>query len=250
MISKKILHTSIKKVFLDLKEVEHFVFWDLHSRKLQLKSLDNAYNTHIMSSCTLNFDSSFDSSFVIREPDQLLKMIDIMYDQINLNINLSYGDNYIELKDSSFDSQYIIAYMNYIPDYIMEKKKMEPEEPISYDVQIELTSDFVEKFIKAKKANKSSLVSIWTKDTTTHFQLGENNSFTNKIKFSMEMPGIFDMEKLSFSADIIQAVLDRNKGGKGRMSVDPGGLMKLYFREEFESNLIESTYFLVAQDNI
>lgn len=250
MISKKLLYSSIKKVFLDLKDVEHFIFWDLESRKLHLKSLDNAYNTHILSKCTLSFDSSFDSSFVLKEPEQFLKLVDIMDEQIKLDINISYGDNFIKMKDSSFESEYVIADINYIPEYILEKKKMEPEEPISYDVQIQLDGEFKEKFLKAKKANKSSLVFISTKDRTTYFQLGENNNFTNKIKFSIEMPGMFDMGTLSFSADIIQSVIERNKNANGKMFVDPEGLMKLNFREDIDGSVIETNYFLVAQDNI
>ena len=249
-MNKKILHNSIKKVFLDLKDVEHFVFWELSSNDLYLKSLDVAYNTTILSSAKLRLPSYVDSSFVIKEPESLLKMIDIIEGDMVVDISLKNGSNFFTIKDETYEGNFVITDINYIPDYILEKKMMQPEEPISYDVQIPVNTSFVEKYVKAKKANKSSLVSIWTKDRKTFFQLGENNSFTNKIKFSMEFDAMFDMEQLSFSADLLQIVLERNKNAEGKIYIDPDGLMKLNFNEMVEGQNIETTYFIVAQDNI
>lgn len=249
-MNKKVLYSAIKKVYLDLKEVEHFVFWDLVNSELKLKSLDVANNTTIMSTSKIAFPSYSDSSFVIKEPGDILKMIDIIDSEMKLDITLSAGDNCISIYDDTFEGRFVITDVNYIPDHILEKRNMEAEEPISYDIQIPVDMSFIDKFIKAKKANKSSLVSIWTKERKTYFQLGENNNFTNKVKFFMEFDSMFDMDELFFSADLIQSVLERNKSAQGKLFIDPSGLMKFVFNDTIEEQNVESTYFLVAQDNI
>lgn len=249
-MNKKVLYNSIKKVFLDLKDVEHFIFWDLSEGNLTLKSLDTAYNTTIMSMCSVRYPMKTDSSFVIKDPGDMLKMIDIIEENVSMTINLKAGDNFIVIKDDSFEGKFIITDINYIPPHVLEKKNMAPEEPISYDVQIPLDSVFIDKFSKARRANKSSTVTVWTDNRVTYFELGDINNFSNKIKFSMEFPGMFNMDKLIFSADIIQAVLDRNKSGVGKMFIEPEGLMKLWIEDSIGDDKMESTYFIVAQDII
>lgn len=249
-MNKNIIISSIKKVFLDLKDVEPFIFWDSENYCLNLKSLDVAYNTTVMSTVSFSGFTEYNNSLVLKEPDSVLKCLDIADENIDIEFKKAEYSNSFFIKDSNFESEIIVADINYIPQHILEKKNTEPEEPISYDVTINVNSGFIDKFIKAKKANKSETVSIWTKDRISTFQLGDINNFSNKIKFSVEMEGIFDMKPLHFSSQILQIILERNKKGTGTIQVDPDGLMKLYFEESIGDIVLKSTYFLVSQDNL
>lgn len=244
-MNKTLLYNSIKKVFLDLKDVEHFIFWDIKDSRLFLKSLDTAYNTSVMSKVAIPFESRVEQNLILKDPDSVLKVLDLYSDEVDIKILSDKGYSII-LNDGNFKSEIVVTDPNYVSDHIKENKEMEADEPISYDVVFHIDTAFMEKFIKAKKANKSENISIWTKERKTFFQLGDSNNFSNKIEFSIEQEGMFDMEKLIYSSTIMQNIFDRNKKSKGTIFVDGGGLMKLSFIE----NEIESNYFLVCQDNI
>jgi hypothetical protein len=122
----------------------------------------------------------------------------------------------------------------------------ELDEPDSYDVVLELTDDFINRFIQAKKANGSELVSVEVINRKIRFQLGDNTDYSNKIAFTVEDEGIFDMEKVLFSSDIIEEIFIRNKGTKGRLFVSPDGLMKIVF----DDREVESIYYIVALDKL
>lgn len=244
-MNKSILYSSIKKVFLDLKDVEHFIFWDIKDSRLHLKSLDTAYNTSVMSKVSIPFESRKDENLILKDPDSVLKVLDLYTDDVDISIVSEKGYSII-LYDGNFKSEIVVTDPNYVSDHIKENKEMEAEEPISYDAVFNVDTLFMEKFIKAKKANKSENISIWTKDRKTFFQLGDINNFSNKIQFHIEQDGMFDMNKLIYSSTIMQNIFDRNKKSKGTIYVDGSGLMKLTFLE----NDIESIYFLVCQDNI
>ncbi len=249
-MNKNVLYSAVRKVFLDLKDVEHFVFWDTKDSILKLKSLDIAYNTTVMATSNVAYHSRVEHSVILKEPDLFLKTLDISTDDVEIEIKSSGMGNSIFIRDSSFESEIIVADINYISADVVEKKNSEPEEPISYDVQIDINQEFIDKFVKAKRANKSEVVSIWTKERKTVFQLGDDNNFSNKIKFAVEMEGMFEMNKLLFSSTIIQTIFDRNKKATGKLFVDPSGLMKLYFEETIDDQKISSTYFIVAQDSL
>jgi hypothetical protein len=249
-MNKDLLYSAVKKVFLDLKDVEHFIFWDVDKSKLSLKSLDVAYNTTVMSTSTVSKIDMTNTSIVLKDPDVFLKILDITNDDVTIEIKKIGNGNNISIKDSNFESDIVVADSNFIPQHILEKKNTEPEEPISYDVTMDIDSAFIDKFIKAKKANKSGVVSIWNKDRSSYFQLGDPNDFSNKITFSITADAMFDMDVLLFSSDIIQIIFERNKKSTGKMSVDPSGLMKIEFQERINDISLSAVYFLVAQDNL
>lgn len=249
-MDKNLLYTAVKKVFLDLKDVEHFIFWDVDSSKLTLKSLDVAYNTTVMSCSKISKIDMNNISIVLKDPDVFLKILDITNDDVSIEMKKIGNGNNIVIKDSNFESEIVVADSNFIPQHVMEKKNTEPDEPISYDVSMVIDSNFIDKFVKAKKANKSGIVSIWNKDRSSYFQLGDPNDFSNKIKFSITTDAMFDMGVLLFSSDIIQIIFERNKKSSGKMSVDPTGLMKIEFEERINGISLSTVYFLVAQDNL
>jgi hypothetical protein len=110
------------------------------------------------------------------------------------------------------------------------------------------TEELINKFFAAKKANNCEILSVEAKDRKMKFELGEDTSYGNKIKFSVETDGVFDVPKMLFSSDIVEEIFSRNKGLEGKMFVSQEGLMKLSYLDKDSG--AESKYFLIALDKI
>ena len=235
---KELLVSAIKKTFLDLTGVDdYYIFWTVEKDKLKLSSYVIAHKSSTLSYIEVNAFPSLPSSAVIRDPGRLLKILGIT----NENLKVIIEDNKMRLDDGNFDSDFILC----DPSSIAVKVPT-IEEPLSYDVIIDLTDDFVNRYIAAKGANNSEVVSVEVKDRKAKFELGEANGYTNKIKFSVTIDGMFEMDKILFSSDVIEEILKRNRGSQGKLYVCEDGLMKIQYQE----GEINSKYFLVALDKL
>lgn len=244
-MTKSIILSSIKKVFLDPKDVDnYYVFWKIEDNKLKLESVVVAYKSSTY--CVLEAEnfSMIDQEFIIRQPDKLIKLINISEDNVTLEIEKKY-DHRLIIKDSSFEQEFILCDRSGIP---VELPTI--EEPLSYDFTLPIDATFIEKFLKVKKANGSETVSIEIKDRKARFEVGDNNSYSNKSKFFIEQDGMFDMDKILFSSDIIQIIFERNKSCEGSMQVFNEGLMKITFNEVIDEISTTATYFLIALDQL
>lgn len=235
---KEILVSSIKKGFLDLTGVDdYYIFWTVENGRLRLSSYVIAHKSSTLSKIEVENFYLPDSLAVVRDPNKLLKLLNISKDTLKVSIE----DNKMKLEDGNFDMEFVLADPNTIGVRVPEI-----EEPISYDINIDLTEDFVNRYIAAKSANNTEIVSVEVADRQAKFELGEANGYTNKIKFSVNLDGIFNMERLLFSSDVIEEILKRNKGTQGKLYVCEDGLMKI----EYNDGTIKSTYFLVALDKL
>jgi hypothetical protein len=235
---KEILVSSIKKCFLDLTGVgDYYIFWLVENGRLKLTSYVIAHKSSTLSKIEVADFYLPDSLAVVRDPARLLKLLNIAGDTLSVSLE----DNKMKLLDSNFDMEFVLADPNTIGVRVPDI-----EEPISYELTIDLTDDFVNRYVLAKSANNTEIVSVEVKDREARFELGEANGYTNKIKFSVTLDGIFNMERLLFSSDIIEEILKRNKGTQGKLYVCEDGLMKI----EYNDGTIKSTYFLVALDKL
>ena len=235
---KEILVSSIKKGFLDLTGVDdYYIFWTVESGRLRMSSYVIANKSSTLSSIEVENFYLPDSLAVIRDPGRLLKLINITGENLKVGIT----DNKMSLNDGNFDMEFVLCDPNTVGVRIPDI-----EEPISYELTIDLTDEFVNRYISAKSANNTEIVSVEVADRQARFELGEANGYTNKIKFSVTLDGIFNMERLLFSSDVIEEILKRNKGTQGKLYVCEDGLMKI----EYNDGTIKSTYFLVALDKL
>ena len=235
---KEILVSSIKKGFLDLTGVDdYYIFWTVENGRLRLSSYVIAHKSSTLATIEVKDFYLPDSVSVIRDPGRLMKLINITGD----NLSVSIDDNRMKLEDGSFDMEFVLCDPNTIG-----VKVPDIEEPISYELTIDLTDEFVNRYIAAKSANNTEIVSVEVANRQAKFELGEANGYTNKIKFSVNLDGMFDMERLLFSSDVIEEILKRNKGTQGKLYVCEEGLMKIQYMD----GTIKSTYFLVALDKL
>lgn len=247
-MTKSIILNSVKKVFLDPKGVEdYYVFWTVNNNRLLLESVVTAFKSTTYSVFTLDHFEMDDLSFVVRQPDKLINLLNISDEEINLSIERKY-DHRLIIKDTSFEHDFILCDPNDIPVVIPNM-----EEPEVYDLEQEIDVNFIDRFLKIKKANGSERVTIYVKDKQLIFELGDNNSYSNKSRFTIdkqEDDNLFDIPKLSFSSDILKVLLDRNKGCAGRMYLCAEGLIKIVFTEVQETVNTKMVYYLVALDEL
>ena len=238
--SKEVIVSSIKKVFLNLKGVEdYYIFLNNKSNKIELSSYVIAHKSAVLSYCTIKKDTLSITDIIIRDPERLLKFLAIT----NENLKIKQADNILLLEDGVYESEFVLCDPSAVPikmPYI--------EEPISYDIQMVFTEELINKFFAAKKANNCEILSVEAKDRKMKFELGEDTSYGNKIKFSVETDGVFDVPKMLFSSDIVEEIFSRNKGLEGKMFVSQEGLMKLSYLDKDSG--AESKYFLIALDKI
>lgn len=237
---KEALTSSIRRVFLDLTGVDdYYIFWTSSDNKLKLTSYVIAHKTSTLSTVEVNPLYLPDNNFVIRDPARLLKLLAISNENLSISLGAT-NSNKLILNDGVFDSEFVLCDSSTIgvrPPVI--------DEPLSYEIQIDINDEFYNRYISAKSANNTEIVSVEVKDRKIKLELGDNNNYSNKIKFFVETDGMFNMEKLLFSSDVIEEILKRNKGTQGKIYVCDQGLMKIEYIDS-----LKSTYFLVALDKL
>jgi hypothetical protein len=179
-----------------------------------------------------------DCEFGIYNTSQLLKLIGITNHILTLDIN----NNKLLIADNEFDLEYSLADISLTPEV---PSINEPE----YNMVADIDTEFVAKFLKAKKAISSEIFSL--KQTSIHnepaieFILGGTEDYTNKINFSQKLkissvPNI----PIRFRIEEFNEILSANKEFiKGELSVSDQGLLKIEFEDE---EGIKVTYILVG----
>ena len=153
----------------------------------------------------------------------------------------------MHIQDMSFNVAYSLA------DTLLVPKRGVIEFPNNYDVIIDLNSEIVNSFIKAKSAlTDINDVLISTeedpdKGKVVEFAFGDLNNFSNKIKYIIdENVEIKNELKLPFNSDSFKNILSANKDlESGKLSLTEDGFMKL----EFQSEDIKTLYYLVRKED-
>jgi hypothetical protein len=124
--------------------------------------------------------------------------------------------------------------------------------PETSDVEITLTLDDINSFIKAKNALPDAEI-VTLKSSKNLYDLpevelliGDQTDFSNKISFSFSdikanNPNQFE---LCFDANVLKEILNANKTNQAKILLNKEGLMNLYFVD----GDIESSYFLVQKE--
>lgn len=193
-----------------------------------------------------NFDLE-DSDVGIYNTSQFYKLVKIMNDTIILKLNKSERGTPLEL--TLADNQYDLNY--YLSDLNLIEASPTINEPASYDADVHIDSEFINKFTSAKKALgdvKQFTVKSELNDGVTELviTIGEGNGYANKIKFKTPCEALFGLNELPFPADVMMEVLKANEEAVyGTINISQEGLMKISFKEDY----IESTYYLVRLSN-
>lgn len=172
---------------------------------------------------------------------QFLKLIKILDHNIEIKLQKEKDIvNKILISDNVYDLEYCLA------DLSMIKPTPKIKEPI-YDLEINLSEEDVKKFCDAKKALGKDMKSfiIEAKNKQIVFTLGENSSFSNKIKFAIDIADNAKIIPMNFSVNVFNEILIANSDyTSGSLKISKEGLINVSFLRE---NLA-SSYFLVKLD--
>lgn len=178
-----------------------------------------------------------DGELGVYTTSQLLKMLSAL----DSDISIVYGeaDNKIfslNLKDKDSNITYMLADLSVIRQ--VPSLKSLPE----FDCSINVTKEFVSKFIKAKNAlPESDNFAVVTKDGVTEIIINYSSINTNRISFKVDAVTKGDMAPICFSAKIFKEILSSNSDAQGTLEISSKGLGKVHF----VNSDYESTYYLV-----
>jgi hypothetical protein len=221
------------------------VKWDIKNKNITVDFITPMKNL-VGKVTSPNFDLD-DTQIGIYNTSQFYKLVKIMDSTIILSLTKSpYGTPLeLTLQDNQYDLNY------YLSDLMLIETVPTINEPASYDADVNIDSEFINKFANAKKALgdvKQFTVKTETKDDIIELLIviGDGNGYANKIKFKTICESMFGLDEIPFPADVMMEVLKANEeANSGTINISSEGLMKISFKEDS----IESTYYLVRLSN-
>jgi len=143
----------------------------------------------------------------------------------------------IDMSDTDVNMKFMLADLSVIRQ-VPDLKQL-PD----WDVTIDLTKEFTNKFIKAKNAiPESENFGIECKHDKTDFIINYSSINTNRIKFNVDSTIHKDMGVVCFSSNGFKEILQANKDAEtAKLEVSAAGLGKV----TFTGKTYTSTYYLV-----
>jgi len=187
-----------------------------------------------------------DCEFGVYDTSQLLKLIGITDHFLTLDVEMNKGiANKLLIADNEYNLEYALA------DTMLTPNVPAIDEP-HYNMVADVNTEFIAKFLKAKKALGTDVFTIEQgKDTedkqAMNFTLGGVDKYTNKVNFTLQtsvhsIPGA----KMKFPIEEFGEILAANKEPKtGVLSVSEDGLLKIEFTNEEN---VKATYILVGRE--
>lgn len=153
------------------------------------------------------------------------------------------GDKAVSLKvsDEETETSYQLADTTVIPS-VPDLKKLP-----SFNIEIEMTSAMVDKFIKAKGAlGDIDTFTVFTEKGDLKMAIGYSAISTNRITFTCKKDFDKDIKPISFSAKYLKEVLTANKEATAaKLLVSSDGLCHV----QFQVDDFVSKYYLVEISN-
>lgn len=188
-------------------------------------------------------DQTFDIG--IYTTSLLKNMTNVLDNDINLKVE-KVADKSVSLKLSSdsTETSYQLADISVIPS-VPDLKKLP-----KFNVEIEMTSVMIDKFIKAKGAlSEIDTFTIFTENNDLKMSIGYSSVSTNRITFTCRSGYTKtngDVKPISFSAKYLKEVLTANKEAtSAKLLVSTDGLAHI----EFQVDDFISKYYLVEIAN-
>jgi hypothetical protein len=190
-----------------------------------------------------NFNNST-SKFGVYNTDLLVKLLGVLGNTVNLQINGAEDKAFsLTFDDNSTTVNYMLADLAVIPP-APDLKELPP-----FDLEIPITKEFIDKFIKAKSALPGIEKFTIAKNRKTNkyeIVIGYANTNSNRISIGIDCTATEDIDPISFSAKYFNGILAANKDlNGGSLKVSSQGLAKV----EFDIDDFEAKYFLVKLEN-
>lgn len=245
-MEKKQIETFIKKYYLGgtLEQVR----WLAADDSLNVTAITS--DKKFLASVTLKKFAGFtDAEVGVLETTRLKQMLAALSDEVEFTLNRDEEDESriitMTVADKKTEIQYVAADLDVLPK--RPKTKSIPD----YNVEIKLTNEFIEKFVKAKSALPE--VELFTlimskKKKKLEMVLGySENVNNNRIALEVEAEEDKDTVKapISFSAKILKEILSANDEVKDPvLKVSEDGLAFV----EFDQDGFNSQYYLMKID--
>jgi hypothetical protein len=184
--------------------------------------------------------------FGIYDTSQLLKLIGITNHFITLDVEMNKDiANKLLIADNEYNLEYALA------DTMLTPSVPSIEEP-EYDMVANVDTEFVTRFLKAKKALGTEVfiveqsIDVDNKQAIK-FTLGGTEGYTNKINFTLLTTKHSKPGKITkFTLEEFSEILAANKEFKSsELSVSEDGLLKIEFINEED---VKVTYLLVGKE--
>lgn len=175
--------------------------------------------------------------------EQLSKLLGVLDDDINISVVKS-GDKSIALKVS--DAHSSVNYM--LSDVSVINKPPQLKEIPEFQLKIDVTPNFISKFISGKGAlSETDNFTVITDDNGTKLIIGYSTVNTNRVTIPVTTSESANIENVSFNANIFREVLHANKECESAtFEVSDQGLSRITFKID---DYI-STYYLVSVQDV
>jgi len=175
--------------------------------------------------------------------EQLSKLLGVLDDDINISVVKS-GDKSIALKVS--DAHSSVNYM--LSDVSVINKPPQLKEIPEFQLKIDVTPNFISKFISGKGAlSETDNFTVITDDNGTKLVIGYSTVNTNRVTIPVTTSESVNIENVSFNANIFKEVLFANKECESAtFEVSDQGLSRITFKID---DYI-STYYLVSVQDV
>ncbi len=181
-----------------------------------------------------------DGDICIYNTSQLLKLLGILDHTIAVQ---TFIDRKVPLKLLLSDNEYDLEFWLADSNLISPVPKI--NEPPAYELEFDIDSTFVSKFIQAKKAlgdiKQFTIEANQFAPNQSTIIVGDGDSYSNKIRYNLPIITDAIIDPIPFPASLFTEVLSANKQATGKIYLSKEGLMKIYFKD----GDIESTYFLI-----
>lgn len=204
------------------------------------KTLSTSFITtdqNVIGEVTLNSFDSKDAELGVYTTSQLLKLLSALDSDIDISFGETEGKVYsMNFKDKTTNVTYMLADLSVIRQ--VPALKTLPD----FDCSINITKEFVGKFIKAKNAlPESDNFAVQCTNGETNIVINYSSINTNRINFKVDANSASDFSPICFSAKIFKEILLANDGAQGTLEISSKGLARVTFTNSDYS----STYYLV-----
>ena len=183
-----------------------------------------------------------DADIGVYDTEQLLKLISVLDDNVELSINKT-GDTAFSIGLN--DAYSVITYMLSDTSIINEPPQMKV-----FELALDVTPQFISKFISGKSAlPETDTFTVITDETSskTKLVIGYSAVNTNRVTIPVTTSKFENIDNISFNANLFKEVLIANKDCESaELQISSDGLAKINFKiDDFNS-----TYWLVAASEV
>lgn len=247
-MNKKDLESLIKKYNLD--DTCKSVIWKVKEKNLVIDFVTE--NTDVCGTLEANIDIE-DGEFGIYDTKGLLGILPALDSEFSLTYHYERNKpTGLTFNDKVVNATYMLNDLSiiYSDDQAksierLQKLKDTDNHP-EFDLKIELKKDFVDRYIKSKKALGDALVvAIIPADDEADFVINYSSTPSNRITIPVkcEVNKSFDM--IGFNASMLLSILSNNTDFRtGTLQISSRGLMVLDFVNEDS----KTTYFVKSLD--